>query len=56
MTPDLGSMTWRDPAAGHYRTVCDMCIGVSIRSNAVLVRLAPRRFASCRSLPDRLQF
>lgn len=33
-----------------------MWSGVSISSSVASFRLAPRRLASCRSLPDKLQF
>lgn len=36
-----------------YLIVCDMCNGVSINSNAAFFKLAPRKLASCKSLPDK---
>ena len=38
----------------RHRMVCDMCSGVIMSSRVVSFRLAPRRLASWRSLPDRL--
>lgn len=37
------------------RIVCDICNGVCINLNAASFRLAPRKLASCRSLPERSQ-
>lgn len=39
-----------------YLTLCDMCSGVSISSKMAPFTLEPRRFASCRSQPERSQF
>lgn len=36
--------------------VCDICKGVSISSKEAPFKLAPRRLASCKSLPERSQF
>lgn len=36
--------------------VCDMWMGVNMSSKAASLRLAPRRFASWRSDPDRSHF
>lgn len=33
-----------------------MCKGVSINSKAASFKFAPRKLASCRSLPDKSQF
>lgn len=44
------------PAPQSYLTLCDMCRGVSISSKMAPFTLEPRRFASCRSQPDRSQF
>ena len=38
----------------YYLIVWDMCNGESMDSNTVLVKLLPRRFASFKSLPDKL--
>lgn len=40
----------------NYRIVCDICKGVNISSNAASFRLAPLKFASFKSLPDKSQF
>lgn len=44
------------PPPQSYLTLCDMCKGVSISSKMAPFTLEPRRFASCRSQPDRSQF
>lgn len=42
--------------APSYLTLCDICRGVSISSKMAPFTLEPRRFASCRSQPERSQF
>lgn len=44
------------PTPRSYLTLCDMCSGVSISSKMAPFTLEPRRFASCRSQPERSQF
>ena len=38
-----------------YLIVCDMCKGLCIDSSNVSLKLAPRKFVSFKSLPDKLQ-